>query len=138
MTAMIEWKYPDGIELLIKWLIPLGEVSDERPNGATLPYRLVNRLGGPEDNLTDRGVYAVHTFAADKPTAQIEADKTHRRIKLLVGQFVGQHKVTLVDGDVYVDNVTTVEAPHWEQWTDDNSIHRFVATYRVDLRLVAA
>lgn len=139
MTAMFSWAPPDGVELLIKWLTPLGEVRDDRPSGAVLPYRMVTRIDGDDDRLTDKGVYSVHTFAASKPVAQEEALLTHRRLQYLAGQFADQQKVTLSDGRVVqADNVVTTEFPKWEQWDELNTLHRFVGTYRVDLRFVAA
>jgi hypothetical protein len=130
---------PDGVEVLIVWLNELGETRDVRPTGATLPYRMVKRLPGSDDQLTDMGQYSVHTFAATKEQAQTEAMLTHRRMLLLAGRFTGQQKVTISDGQVVqVDNVVVVEPPEWVQWVEDNSIHRYVATYRVDLRYVAA
>lgn len=138
MTALLDWAPPDGVEVLIAWLTPLGETRDDRPSGAVLPYRMVHRLGGPDDRLTDHGTYSIHTFAASRAQAQAEAMKTHRRLQLLAGQFAGQEKVTISTGVVQADNVITIEGPVWQQWVNDNSIHRFVGTYRVDLRYVAA
>lgn len=100
---------------------------------------MVHRIPGPSTRLVDTGMYSVHTFAATKPAAQSAADDTHRRILLLSGDFVGQQKVTMYDGqEVYVDNVVITEDPHWEQWDALNTVHRFVATYRIDIRLTAA
>lgn len=139
MTAMVDWAPPDGVEVLIKWLSPLGEVRDDRPSGAVLPYRMVTRIDGDDDRITDKGVYSIHTFAATKPAAQAAAMQTHRRMLYLAGQFVDQQKVTLSDGRVVqADDVLTPEHPKWEQWDQLNTLHRFVATYRVDLRFVAA
>lgn len=133
----IPWLPPDGTEMLIKWLIPLGEVSDDRPNDDVLPYRMVTDLGGPSDRVSSKCLYSVDTFAADKPTAYTEAMVTHGRILLLGGQFVSQQKVTLSNGqEVIADDVEVVEMPHWVQWVKDNSIHRYVATYRIPLRIM--
>src|SRR4051812_35740020 len=98
MTAMLTWSPPDGVEVLITWLSPLGEVRDERPTGAVLPYRMVHRLDGPFDGLVDKGIYTIHTFAATKEKAQAEAVKTDLRVCYLVGQFTGQQKVTISGG----------------------------------------
>lgn len=138
MTSLISWSPPDGVEVLIAWLLPLGEVRDERPTGGVLPFRMVSRISGPFDGLVDLGVYTVHTFALTKAQAQAEAVLTDRRINYLVGQFQGQQKVTISGGIVVqADNVVTVEYPHWQQWDELNTIHRYVATYRVDLRILA-
>lgn len=133
------WTWIDGTEALIQWLDPLGEVRDDRPSGAALPYRMVHRIPGPSTVLVDTGLYSVHTFASTKPAAQEEAMATHDRILALSSLWAGQGRVVMHDGlVVYADNVGIQEFPHWEQWDAQNSIHRFVGTYRVDFRLVAA
>jgi hypothetical protein len=138
VTAMIDRAPPDGVEVLIKWLSPLGEVRDERPTGAVLPYRMVNRIGGGSDRIVDRGTYSIHTFAATKELAQAASIDTHRRLFLLAGQFQDQQKVTLNSGQVVqADDVICDEFPVRQQWVKDNSIERFVGTYTVPLRYVA-
>lgn len=138
-TPLFEWAPPDGTEVLIQWLKPLGEVRDERPNDGALPFRMVHNLGGPSDRLVDKSTYSVHTFAVTKAEAQAEAMITHRRILKLAGQFAGQEKVTLADGQVVqADDVAVIETPRWVQWVEDNSINRYVATYRLELRFTAA
>lgn len=134
----LPWTLPDGMEVLITWLTPLGPTEDEKPDNSPLPFRMVNKIIGTDDELTEAGHYSVHTFAADKPTAQTEAQATHDRMLYLVSRFTGQQPVTLESGlVVQADNVKVIETPHWIQWVDDNSIHRFVATYQVDLRYIA-
>lgn len=137
--TLVSWSPPDGLEVLITWLGILGEVRDDRPTGGVLPYRMVNRISGPFDGLVDHGLYSISTFAATKALAQSESELTHRRMEYLVGQFTGQQKVVISGGrEVQADNVETVEYPFWTQWVQDNSIHRFVGTYRVDLRIMTA
>lgn len=136
--TLVAWGPPDGVEVLIEWLKPLGEVRDDRPTGAVLPYRMVHRIDGPFDGLVDKGVYSIHTFAATKAQAQAGASDTHRRLEYLVSRFSGQQKVAISGGrEVQADNVITVEYPHWIQWVGDNSIHQFVGTYEVHLRIMA-
>lgn len=138
-VPMVAWVTPDGVEVIIEWLTPLGETRDDRPTGAILPYRMVEGGDGPFDGLVHKGVYTVHTFALTKQDARDQAWRTQRRMEYLVGQFTGQQKVTLSDGkEVQADNFATVEYPHHVQWVADDSIYRYVATYRVDLRIMAA
>lgn len=137
--TLVSWGPPDGLEVVITWLEVLGEVRDDRPTGAVLPYRMVSRISGPFDGLVDMGLYSVHTFAATKALAQSESEQTHRRMEYLVSRFAGQQKVVISGGrEVQADNVETVEYPFWTQWDANNSIHRFVGTYRVDLRIMTA
>lgn len=140
MTApMVPWTVADGTEVLIEWLTPLGETRDDRPTGAVLPYRMVDRVGGPFDGLVDKGLYSVHTFARTKPQAQEEATNVQRRMEYLCSQFTGQQKVTISGGRVVqADGVKTVEYPRHVKWVADDSIYQFIAEYRVDLRIMAA
>lgn len=139
-VPMVPYTVPYGVGAVIAWLTPLGETRDDRPTAGVLPFRMVERIDGPFDGLVDKGVYTVHTFAKTKPEARAEAWKTQGRMEYLVGQFSGQQRVTMSDGtEVMADNVATVEFPRYVQWTaDDTTIYRYVATYRVDLRIVAA
>lgn len=137
MTDLYPWAPPDGVEMLIVWLSPLGEVRDERPSGGVLPFWMVNGLGGPDDGLTEQGQYSVHAFAETKAEAQAAAMDAHRRILLLASRFTEPQKVTISTGTVQADQVVVVEKPHFEQWVEDNSIYRYVATYRMDLRYTA-
>ncbi len=129
---MTEWTTPDGVELLIEWLSPLGETRSQRPAGAPLPFRVVRRIGGGDDGLTDRGVYSVHTLATTEAEAQSEAMKAHRRILSLAGRFGGQQPVN----GVYVDRVQTIEGPEPVDLVE--GVARSVGTYRIDLRINAS
>jgi hypothetical protein len=135
---VVPWTLADGTALIVAWLAPLGETRDDRPTGAVLPFRMVNRIDGPFDGLVDKGVYSVHTFARTKVEARDEAQLTQRRMEYLVGQFTGQQRVTLAGRDTLADNVVTTEYPRYAQWVTDDSIFRYVATYRVDVRIMAA
>lgn len=118
----------DGTEILIVWLSELGEARTERPTGAPLPFRTVRRIGGGDDDLTDRGLYSVATFATTETAAADEGMNTHRRT-LALG---GQTPVTLSTGAVYVDDVVVIEHPVTMKWADN--VYRSVGTYEVALR----
>ena len=138
MVDQIPWAAPDGTEVLIQWLAPLGEVRDTRPSGAVLPYRQVMRIGGPADRLCDNGLYSISTFAADTVTCAAEAQKTHNRLLLLAGHFTSQAKVTMADGStVQCDDVRVMELPKPVDFGDDTPYFRQVGTYHVDLRIVS-
>lgn len=144
---------PDGLEVVIKWLIPLGvEVRDERPAGAELPYRMVTMLPGPDDRISQDCLYSVHSFAESRSEAKQQADLAHNRMLYLAGRFTSQQSVTLEDGrEVQADDVAVIEPPHEKPWIPggnvrtDNSmsesptqqIFRFVGTYQVKLRYLA-
>lgn len=125
-----------GIELVVQWLKPLGEVGASRGPGDPLPFRLVQIVAGSDDKITDSGIYQIDTFAATFDQAEAEALKTHERMLRLGPPFAPQQRVTLADGKiVFVDSVTTSQRPLWLQFTEAAPISRFTARYSIDIRL---
>lgn len=124
-----------GIELLIAWLKPLGEVGPDRDAGAPLPFRMVQRVAGSDDKVVDSGIYQVDTFATDFASAEYEARVTHERMLLLGPPFAPQQRVTISTGIVFVDSVVTSQSPTWLQYTEAAQISRFTARYAVDIRM---
>lgn len=124
-----------GIELLIEWLSPLGEVGPQRGPGAALPFRMVQRVAGSDDKVVDSGIYQVDTFAATFEAAESEALLTHERMLTLGPPLAPQQRVTISAGVVWVDSVTTSQSPTWLQFTEAAQISRFTARYSVDIRL---
>lgn len=127
---------PDGVELLVTWLAPLdGGVGPQRYSGQGLPYRWVSDApGGADDKVTDRSTFSIHTFGVDYWSAREQARLTHRRMLALGPPMVGQYRVQLAGGrTVFVDGVETADPPSWQDY-GDNTVHRFVARYTIDLR----
>lgn len=140
MTLMYPLQSPDGVELLVTWLAPLdGEVGPQRYAGQGLPYRWVSDAGGGvDDKIMSRSAFSVHTFASEYWAAREQARLTHRRMLALGPPLAGQQRVTLAGNRiVFVDGVETSEQPTWQDY-GDNTVHRFVARYMVDLRFVDA
>ncbi len=139
MTDLYPWAPADGVEVLIRWLIPLGEVRDKRPYGSPVPWHVVRRLsGGSFDGLTDVRRYAVDTFHTSEAEAQREAATAEQRIQLLIGPFVGQVPVTISTGDVYVDGGRIIESPRLTEDFDPampSGIVRFTGIYEMGLRI---
>ena len=126
---------PSGLEVIIAWLTELGEVGPERPLGGVLPYRWVNAVAGSDDKVTDSGIYSVHTFASTFAAAELEARKTHQRMLQLGPPLSPQQKIVLFDGSTaWADSVITSQSPLWQDY-GDNTVHRFVARYLVDIRM---
>ncbi len=125
-----------GLELLIAWLAPLGEVGAQRGPGDVLPFRLVECVAGADDKVTDKSIYQVSTFAATLEQAEHEAALTHQRMQQLGPPLAPQQRVT-ISGDrvVFVDAVTTSQRPIWVQFTEAAAIVRFVARYSVEIRV---
>lgn len=125
-----------GIELIVNWLKPLGEVGPQRGPNAPLPFRLVQCVAGSDDKITDTGVYQIDTFAATFEAAEREAALTHQRMLTLGPPLAPQQRITLTNTHVvFVDSVTTSQRPIWVQFTDAAPVVRFTARYTVQLRL---
>jgi hypothetical protein len=129
---------PNGVELLIEWLIPLGvEVGPNRPSGAVLPYRMVQVAGGTDDRIADHTIYQVDDFAVDIESALAQARMTRRRILALGPPYAPQRRVQISTGLAYADSVSTSQVPKYLDFGDDK-VARFTSRYAVDLRFVAA
>lgn len=133
---MYGYAAPDVVELVITWLLPLdGDVGPQRYAGQELPYRWVSDApGGVDDKVTQESTLSVHTFAADYWSARQQAALTHRRMLVLGPPMAAQQRVTLAGNrTVFVDGVETAEPPTWQDY-GENTIHRFVARYTINLR----
>lgn len=147
-VPILPYSAPDGAEVLIAWISPLGETRDERPSGAVLPFRQIHRIGGGDDGLVDHGLYSVSTFNSDSNSAQTESWITHRRILLLGPNrfgYVPQQHVTLTSGQVVqCDSIRVIEAPKEVDYSEGAGhqasapYSRFTATYEISLRFVLA
>jgi hypothetical protein len=139
MTSF-NWMPPSINEVVVAWLLPIGaanSASVERPTGAVLPFRMVNRVAGKDDKITDSATVSVHTFGATMDEAEAAARMTHRRMLALGPPIGAQEPVTISTGTVVVDCVETSQSPVWIDYEDTN-IRRFVARYEIDLRFIAA
>lgn len=147
-VPLIDFIAPDGTEVLIAWLSPLGEVRDERPSGAILPFWQVHRHDGGDDGLVDRGVYTVSTFNSDSNSAQQQAWIAHRRMLLLAPNrfgYVPQAHVTLQSGQVVqADGIKVIEAPREVNYGEGAGhlasapYSRFTGIYEVAFRVIRA
>lgn len=145
MTILLDRMPPDGMEALVVWVGGLGtETRANRPPGAVLPYYMITRPAVTDDKITESGTYRVHSFAGASGTtsALLAANDAsylaHRRVLVFGPPFAPQQSVTLSNGKVVqCDGVSTLLGPTREQYTEDNSIERFVADYKIDWRFVA-
>lgn len=125
-----------GIEVVIQWLKPLGEVGAQRGPGGPLPFRLVECVAGSDDKVVDSSIYQISTFASTYDLAESEASLTHERMLALGPPLAPQQRVTLANNSVvWVDSVTTSQRPIWVQFTEAAPIVRFVARYLIDIRM---
>lgn len=137
---LLEESAADVEELLIAWLSPLGApglTGFKRPAGSNLPFRLVRRVAGLEDDCEslDSPVVSVHTFcdASDPDAAMDECKRTHKRMMLLARDVP---EIVLADGrQACVESVECTEKPTWVDYTDE--ILRKVGRYQLGLTIVA-
>jgi hypothetical protein len=135
VTELYAFAPPDVEELVVAWLAPLGPVSVERPAGAPLPFRMVNRVAGANaDLISDDPVVSVHTFAATRTAAKTEARITHRRMMVLANN--PMINIVMPSGTGNVEYLETFESPYWVDYLD-KTISRYVARYRLGLKFVA-
>jgi hypothetical protein len=137
MTDLYAYAPPFGAAVIRAWLLPLGApvATDRKPNDP-LPQRIIRRINGPVDRISDHGLYSVHDFAAKATDAETASQTTFRRMALLGPPFSGQSPIEF-DGDTYFcDGIDVDEYPHEEDYSD--TVKRYVGTYRVHFRFVPA
>lgn len=144
MTLLLPWMPPDGVEALIVWLGEIGETRASRPPGGVYPFHMITELPGDDDKITHHGKYRVHSFdiAHDGNTALRNAYLASRlawqRILAFAPPLVGQQWVTLSDGKtVAPDQVKTKMSPHWEKYSEDGTVERFITEFDIDWRFIA-
>lgn len=92
---------------------------------AAMPYVRVQRIGGEDDGFTDSPLVAVDTFAADRSTSWALAEAIRQRL-LTSGPKV------VAGGSI--DKGVTATGPNEIPWSDDQTVRRFTASYRVTVR----
>lgn len=121
---------PDIEDVVVSWLSTLGTASVERPAGDSLPFFMVTRVAGDDDKVWDYTTVDVDTFGADRNAAADAARTAHRRMISLLPS----DEITLYDGSkATVDHIETEHGPRFVEW-DVDTIERYVARYRIDLR----
>lgn len=143
MTELLDWGFPDGVEIIITWLEPLDiETRTNRPTGAVLPYIMVTRTdtAGNDDDLVDRGRYSIDIYTATEEAGQTLCSTVHRRLKMLCNRWTGQRSVTITSGTYFVDPVGVIEYFRPQEHLADgipHKMYRFTGIYEVPLRLAA-
>lgn len=135
---------PPPVAFALGHLMPLGEqpFDPENPDlgpkrwvaGMRTPYRMVSLVPGPSDLITSYCRVRVHTFAETYSTASREADRSHRRMMLLVEDPLIE--VALPGGGIAnCESMNVTETPHEEPYASSSVITRFVSEYGLALRL---
>lgn len=139
-TLLYDKAPPNSVAFVLAWLRPLvvdpTKLGSKRwVAGGPLPYRMVNRIAGADDLITDYPVVSVHTFAGTETDAQREADNTHRRMLMLADDPL----LDVVMADASLANcewLETLEGPRPEPYSAESVVTRLVARYQLGLHFI--
>lgn len=127
---------PDAEELVVSYLSLIGglaNVAVEMPTNPPMPFYLINRVAGGDDQICDHAVISVHCFNTTRTGASDAARAMH---KLMNWWTLTPKQVIVVGGNnVSIDHIGTVESPTWRHYSDEFNIHRYVARYEICLRM---
>ena len=125
----------DVEDLVITYLSPLvnaGSCAARVPAAPPLPFILVQRVAGGDDYITDHATVSVHAIADTQTAASDLSRQAHHLMRRLHPQ-----DAVWVNGQaVTVNHVEVEQTPIFVDW-DDPILMRYVARYRIDLRLPA-
>lgn len=117
-------------------LLPAAQISARMTPNPPLPFILVQRVAGDDDYFVDHPTISVHSFAADQTAASDLARSAHH----LMRQLRSKTPVTMPDNTVVTpySPCKTEQTPIYLQWEPSGGgavMDRYVARYRIDLRL---
>jgi hypothetical protein len=96
----------------------------------TLPFYLITRLTGGDDNVTDSAAVSIHAFSTTRTSASSNARLMHARMKKLTPLV----PILMSDGSyASVDYVTVIETPTWRDYAD-KQVQRYCGRYRIEVR----
>lgn len=123
--------YPDVEVMLVDLLADLAPAGTVTPPNlqAAMPYLRVKRIGGTDDLWSDFALVAIDAFDADRVTAQTLAEAVRQRLLTF------PHVVT---GVGTLDRAETATGPNEVPWSEDQTVRRFTASYRVVARRIPA
>ncbi|MBU8833600.1 hypothetical protein [Mycolicibacterium goodii] len=139
-NEMLDRQAPPGIRFLRAWLLPLGSAAGKRESGDMLPFTLIQRYAGAENEHTDYGYYQLDHLAKamdGKPAFTACEDYARNCMRRLL--YLRDHPWTEVEvpgwGVATADRVLCLESPHYDPY-GDTTIERFISRYEIHLRLV--
>lgn len=138
--AVRDRQAPPGVRFLRAWLLPLGGAAVERLPGDPLPFTVIQRYDGHENEHTDYGYYQLdHLAKASGGKTAFTACEDYARLCLRRVMYLADCPWTEVDvpgwGAATADLVRCDEAPHPVPF-GDSMIRRQTSRFRIDLRLV--
>lgn len=95
-----------------------------------MPFYLINRISGGDNMITEYPVVQIDCFDTTRTGASDAARAMHGLMKQLDARVT----ITVGGTKASIDSIEVVEAPHWEDYGDDN-LQRYCGRYRLDLRL---
>lgn len=117
-------------------LVPTGQISGRMPDQPTLPFILVQRVAGDDDFIVDYPTVSIHSFN----TTQTSASDTARAVHHAMRQLHPKTLVTMPDSSIVnpYSLCKTEQTPiyvEWEPGGGGSVMDRYVARYRINLRL---
>lgn len=144
-------KPPHAVTFVLAHLLPIADGPNQLGTRRwsvkmPLPYWMVSRVGGVEDEFSDYPVIRVHAFGETETLASRAMDRAHERMRKLI--YNPTIDVTLGDGTVAnCEWARCTEgplpmpyrrSPIPSQTTVTPDVLRFVTTYELALTFVAA
>lgn len=90
----------------------------------SMPFLRIKRFGGTDDLWTDAALVSVDAFASTRTAAFDLAESVRQRLLTF------PH----VTAEGTIDRTTTATGPNEVGWSDDQTVRRFTASYRVTVR----
>lgn len=123
MTALLAG-FPDVEKAVTDLLAPVAATVTTTPANFTPPLVQVQRIGGPDDGITDWPEVAVTCYGTSRAAAWAMAENCRQRILAAPGE---------APGGILIDSAATITPS--QQIPDPNTTLRVVtATYRLGLR----
>lgn len=128
-------------DFIIAYLVGLDvltadQIAGRMPPVPTLPFALVQRVAGDDDFIVDYPTVSIHSFNVDQTSASDTARAIHHAMRQLHPKTV----VTMPDNTMVSPyslcktEQTPIYLP-WEQSGGGAVMDRYVARYRINLRL---
>lgn len=117
-------------------VVAIGQVAGRMPANISPPFILVQRVAGGDDFIVDHATVSVHCFATDQTAASDIARDVHHAMRKLTMKTA----VTMPDGSTAspYGPTRTQQTPIFMPWEPDGGggvLSRYVARYRIDIRL---
>lgn len=117
-------------------ILPAAQIAGRMPAVPTLPFILVQRVAGDDDFIVDYPTISVHSFNTDQTSASDVARTVHHTMR----QLHPKTAVTMPDNSTAspYSLCKTEQTPIYVPWEPSGGgavIERYVARYRINLRL---